>query len=199
MNSPDPDPLKLEDIDRDIRLEKLRRRIEEVAGGEVQFGRVADCDPRVEEAFLEHVLALESQTLVRPFDILQQEGFQFPAPEALDEVMLTAKLGELIHVLAAHRLYLHSTDHLSDRELYAWLWHEALREEFMGFGQPPGDCHLDVLGRCGEEDMILSLRYYADDDERARWADEFPDFPMPPREKPPFDRDRHLPQSDPPA
>jgi hypothetical protein len=39
------------------------------------------------------------------------------------------------------------------------------------------------------------MRYYADEEERARWAADFPDFPMPPREKPPFDRDRHLPQA----
>jgi hypothetical protein len=38
------------------------------------------------------------------------------------------------------------------------------------------------------------MHYYADEEERARWAADFPDFPMPPKEKPPFDRDRHLPK-----
>ena len=60
---PDPpadDPLGLEGVDREIRVEKLRREIEEAAGGEMFSGKTADCDPGVEEAFLENVLALES-------------------------------------------------------------------------------------------------------------------------------------------
>jgi hypothetical protein len=42
------------------------------------------------------------------------------------------------------------------------------------------------------------MRYYASEEERQHWAAEFPDFPMPPSEKPPYDRDRHLPQPYPP-
>lgn len=38
--------------------------------------------------------------------------------------------------------------------------------------------------------------YYSDDEERARWAKDFPDFPMPPREKPPYSRDRQLPKAE---
>jgi hypothetical protein len=73
-----------------------------------------------------------------------------------------------------------------------------LREELMGFGLPFGNCHLDVLGGCSEEDIITDMRYYADEEKRAIFAAEFPDFPMPPREKPPFDRDRYLPKPEPP-
>src|SRR5438552_225451 len=64
---------------------------------------------------------------------------------------------------------------------------------------PIGNCHLDVLGGCSEEDLVLQMRYYADESYRAWWDAEFPDFPMPPREKPPFDRDRQLPQPEPPG
>jgi len=91
-------------------------------------------------------------------------------------------------------VFLERTDHLSDRELYTWLWGTALREEFEGFGLPPGNWHVDVLGGGSEEDLILDMRYYADDTERALWAAEFPDFPMPPREPPPHNRDPFLPQ-----
>jgi hypothetical protein len=98
----------------------------------------------------------------------------------------------------SRRLFLESTDHLADRALYSWLWHDALREELMGFGLPFGNCHLDVLGGGSEEDIILRMRYYADEKERADFAAEFPDFPMPARERAPFDRDRHLPKPEPP-
>lgn len=191
----DNDPLGLEGVDREIRIEKLRREIDAVAGGGEMFsGKTADCDPKTEEAFLENVLALETHGFVCPFDTLTKDGLDLPAPEKLDDAVLTPKLWELIHQLAARRLFLHNTDHLSDRELYAWLWSDALREELMGFGLPFGNCHLDVLGGCSEEDIILSMRYYSDDEERARWAKDFPDFPMPPKERPPYDRDRLLPK-----
>ena len=195
-NPPDDDPLGLEGVDREIRIEKLRREIEEVAGGEMFGGKVADCDPKIEEAFLEHVLALETNGFVCPLDALVKDGFDLPPPEKPDDAALTAKLWELIHELAQRRLFLHRTDHLSDREIYTWLMTDALREGMMGFGLPFGNCQLDVLGGCSEADIILSMRYYSDDEERARWAKDFPDFPMPPKEKPPYDRDRLLPKAE---
>lgn len=192
---PGDDPLNLEGVNREIRIEKLRHEIEEVAGGDMFGGKSAECDPETEEAFLEQVLALEGHGFKSPFATLTEAGFDLPPPEQLDDMALTAMLWRLIHELARRRLFLHSTDHLSDRELYDWLWRDALREELMGFGLPFGNCHLDVLGGCSEEDLVLSMRYYADDEERARWMKDFPDFAMPPREKPPFDRDRKLPQA----
>jgi len=177
LGQPDDDPLNLEGVDREIRIGKLRREIDEIAGGEMMSGQAADCDPKVEEAFLEHVLALETHGFICPFETLVKNGFGLPSPEKLDDSSLTTKLWELINTLARHRLFLHSTNHLSDRELYTWLWSDALREELMGFGLPFGNCHLDVLGGCSEEDIILSLRYYTNDEDRARWAKDFPDFP----------------------
>jgi hypothetical protein len=193
---PADDPLGLEGVDREIRIEKLRREIDELAGGEMFSGQVAECDPKVQEAFLKNVLALETNGFIAPIDVLIKDGFELPPPEKLDDVALGTKLWELIHELGKRLLFLHSTDHLSDRELYAWLVNDALREELMGFGLPFGNCHLDVLGGCSEEDIVLSMRYYSDDAERAHWLKDFPDFPMPPKAKPPFDRDRLLPKSE---
>jgi len=193
---PQDDPLGLEGVDREIRIEKLRREIDEVAGGEMSSGKVADCDPKFEEAFLENVLALETHGFASPLDALVKDGFDLPSPEKLDDTALTAKLWELIRELAKRRLFLHCTDHLSDRELYTWLVTDALCEEMMGFGLPFGNCHLDVLGSGSEEDIMLSMRYYSDDEERDRWMKDFPDYGMPPKEKPPYDRDRLLPKSE---
>jgi len=195
-NSPEPpadDPLGLEGVDREICIAKLRREIDEVTGGGMIGGKMAECAPKIEEAFLENVLALETHGFASPHDTLTKDGFELPPPDQLDDAALTVRLWELIRELARRRLFLHRTDHLSDRELYTWLVTDALREELMGFGLPFGNCHLDVLGGCSEEDIILSMRYYSDDEERARWMKDFPDFEMPPQEKPPHDRDRRLP------
>lgn len=194
-DEPNPDPLNLDTVDREIRIDKLRRQIDEVAGGETFGGKMAGCDPKLEEAFLEQVLAVESHGFVSPLDTLAKAGFQLPPADELDDAALTAKLWQLIHELARRRMFLYSTDHLSDRELYTWLLTDGLREELMGFGLPFGNCHLDVLGSGSEEDVILQMRFYEDDEERNRWAQQFPDFPMPPKDKPPFDRDRHLPKT----
>ena len=196
LDLPADDPLGHEGVDREIRIEKLRREIDEIAGGEMISGKIADCDPKVEEAFLKNVLALETHGFVCPFDTLIKDGFDVPPPGNLDDAALTVNLWELIRELARRRLFLHSTDHLNDRELYIWLVNDALREELMGFGLPFGNCHLDVLGGCSEEDLILSMRYYSNDEERDRWAKDFPDFLMPPKEKPPYDRDRLLPKAE---
>ena len=128
-----------------------------------------------------------------------EAGFSLPLPDELNDAALTAKLWEVTRALAQRRLFLESTDDLSDRALYSWLWRNALREELMGFGLPFGNCRIDVLGGCSEEDIILQMRYYASEKQRADFGAEFPDLPMPSREKPPFDRDRHLPKPEPPA
>lgn len=128
-----------------------------------------------------------------------QAGFSLPAPSELNDTALTEKLWEIIQALAERRLFLESTDHLSDRALYCWLWKDALREELMGFGLPFGNCHLDVLGGGSEEDVILQMRYYASEEERADFGAKFPEFPMPTRERRPFNRDLHLPKPEPPS
>jgi predicted deacetylase len=57
--SPD-DPLGLERAERKIRIEKLRHEIKEVTGEEMLAGKPEECNPELEEAFLEQVLELET-------------------------------------------------------------------------------------------------------------------------------------------
>ena len=192
------DPLHLNNVDREIRVEQLKRRIKSVGGEDVQFGRATNGGPELEEAFLRHVLAFETAEKFRPFETLVREGVNLPPPEELTDFALSSKLWELIRALALRHVFLERTNHLSDRELYSWLHKDALRQEFEGFGILEGNWHVDVLGGCSEEDMILGMRFYASRKERAEWAAEFPDFPMPPKEKPPFQRDSRLPRPLPP-
>ncbi len=190
------DSLDLNSVDREVRINELKRQLTEIAGGDVSFGSADGCNPHLEEAFLQHVLAFESERGIRPIELLTRDGFKFESPQELTDAALPAKLLELIRALAGYRLYLEHTDHLSDRELYSWLRDEVLRHEYQGLGVLDGNWHVDVLGGCSEEDLILSMRYYATAEERAEWAGQFADFPMPPQEKPPYDRDRYLPQPD---
>lgn len=95
--------------------------------------------------------------------------------------------------MAAICMVVESTDHLSDRELYRWLVTDALCEEtFLPLPGSGGAWHTSPIGGCSEEDNEIYLRYYADDDTRERWHRDFGET-LPPKEKPPYDRDRLLP------
>ena len=144
-----------------------------------------------------HMRAIDDGPFTTDFDKLIQRGVQLPEPATLDDGALTAKLWEVINALAMLRTFLERTDHLSDRELYEFLWKRGLREETP---IEPFDAteafHLDVLGGCSDEDLHLNLKYYADEDERRGWAKDWPEDPMPAHEDLPYDRDRHLPEPD---
>ena len=132
-------------------------------------------------------------------DILIREGFTPLAPEAIDPAQLRGRLWELIYALAARRIFFHGTDHLDDRELCAKL--DLFLDEDCADCPPAAETNyrVDIAERgSGTEDIEqLWLRYYANDTDRADWLREFPDTPMPPRERPSHDRDRFLPE--PPA
>jgi hypothetical protein len=107
-----------------------------------------------------------------------------------------AKLWEVIEGLARMHVFLYNTNHFSDRELYAHLWQESLREimRFPDFGES-ATCYLDLVSSGSEEDIECWLCYYASEDTRAQWQKDFPDDVLPPRERPPYDRDRLLPRA----
>ena len=120
-----------------------------------------------------------------------------PAPEAMTDPELTAKLWEVIDKLASLRVFLSQTDHLSDRELYAQLWTDTLREQIADLPFDDHSAwHIDMLGGCSEEDIELQMKHYADEEDRRHWLEQFPDYEMPTHEDPPFARDERLPRSE---
>jgi hypothetical protein len=129
----------------------------------------------------------------RPIDVLRNDGVSIPDDSDLDDAALHAKLWEILNAMAAAGVFVESTDHLSDRELYRYLVEDALQEETIlptpGSG---GGWHLSPIGGGSEEDNGIYLRYYADDETRASWENDF-HATLPAKEKPPFDRDRLLP------
>lgn len=136
-----------------------------------------------------------------PREMLADRGFTSPPPEEVhDERELRGRLWELIYALAAQRFFIFATDHLDDRELYARL-HEELLEELNADIDPRHEfnCHHDMADAQTDEGAEVWLRYHAGPDDREDWANQFPEFPMPPHETPPHDRDRFLPSPYPPA
>jgi hypothetical protein len=150
----------------------------------------------VQHQFWKHVLAFESAPLKTPREILATDGFHAPEPDQCSDLVITANLGKLIQALAARRIYLNSTNHLSDRELFTLLVKRVLEEEIEVLPlQSEVNCHIDIAEYGGPEDedgSRIYLRYYADEETRAGWAKDFPGE-IPPHCDPPYDRDRTLP------
>lgn len=194
LDSPHP-PDAEADVDREIRIEKMKRELEEIAGGKLFSGSLGPVPLKMEEAFLEQALAYERAEFDTHFNRLVQRGLAMPPTAELDDKGLNAKLAEVVHELGELHCFLHDTDHLSDRELYDWLVTSGLRDESPDIsGIPDAAWHTSPIGAGSDEDTAIWLKYYASEKDRRRWHLDSPDDPMPAHESPPFDRDRHLPR-----
>jgi hypothetical protein len=122
-----------------------------------------------------------------PLEFLRQRGIDIPALPPDDDAELRVKLQELIEEMFEVGIVVEFVDHLSDRELYRYLVDDALLAETILSGS--GTWHFSAIGGGSEEDNELYLRYYADDEDREQWRHDFGE-PIPPKEEPPYGRDR---------
>ncbi|MCX7095226.1 MAG: hypothetical protein NTY50_17485 [Methylobacter sp.] len=183
-----------EELERPEHRPDLQRRAKEFVDDELSFFESEQQSSALQKQFMEHVAAFEDAEWTTNFDQLAQGGMTLPAPDDLDDAQLNAKLWEVIRGLAMLRTFLYNTDHLSDRELYEELWHQVLREESPNMPiNADSACHIDLVGSGSEQDNEFYLRYYADEEDRRLWAQDWPDDVLPAHETLPYDRDRHLP------
>jgi hypothetical protein len=182
-----------EESDQEKRIAKLRQEVEKLGGNTMSLESMpAD----MEEEFLRHVLEYESAEPSSLLQLLTNSGLEISAPDALDDETLTRNLKDIINRMASLGAYLIHTDHLSDRALYEYLYHDGLREEAVLFPENPSYAYMiDLTGSGSDEDNHVYLRYYADEKYRRDWANDWPDDTVPEHEDPPFDRDHYLPQS----
>jgi hypothetical protein len=179
------------------RIDDLKRRAEELTGGQLEIGGLGDCPAEVEEGFWKYVVDYEEAPWTTNFQQLENAGVLLPSPDSLKDEEVTAKLWEIIQKLSLLQVFIEQTDHLSDRELYTHLWSDSLREETKALPLAANSaCHIQLLSGGSDEDNLLYLKYYADDDFRRHWHQDFPGDPMPAHEDPPYDRDRLLPRPD---
>jgi hypothetical protein len=182
-----------EEPNQEQRIAKLREEIRKLGGSAMSL---EDLPADMEEEFLRHVLEYETAEPISLFRMLESAGLELPSPESLTEVDVTTKLTETIERMASLGAYLLHTNHLSDLALYEYLYNDGLREEAVLFPENPGYAYMiDLTGSGSEEDNHVYLKYYADEKQRQQWALDWPDDTMSEHEDPPFDRDRHLPQS----
>jgi hypothetical protein len=187
-----------EEPSQEQRIEKLQERIAELSGKAMMFEGDAELDPDIQEAFLENVVAMEEAGFSAPAEKLKEGGLALPPASELDDQAVHDKLWEIVHAMALRNMFVTSTDHLSDRELYVRLMENLEEESFMGPAVPRRGFNfvIDLVSSGSDEDNELYLKYYADEQTREQWTEDFPDMEIPERVQPPYDRDRLLPQPD---
>ena len=168
-------------MSRNDRQARIRELEEEIRARGAAYHVDEDFDEEMREAFLEHVLAFEDAPETTLRERLSEAGHREPGD-----------LRTLIAQLASINVFIESTNHLSDAELYEWLTRHLDQPSSVP-DIPDLMTHIDVIGGCSEEDLDLYLRYYSSEEDREEWKRQFPDEEIPPKEVPPYDRDRFLP------
>lgn len=178
------------------RIEALKRRAEELAGGQMLTDGSEDLPLNLREQFWRNVVESEQSCSFKLRHLLAQDGVRPPPADALSDEELLKELNGLIEALAVRNTYLEFTDHLSDRELYRLLVERVLDDEAEDLPAGSGwNSHVD-MSVCGEDQdgMENYLRYYAMEADREQWARDYPEDTIPPHVDPPYDRDHGLPR-----
>jgi hypothetical protein len=182
-------------IDLQLQAIELKNEVLDLVGGQMHIEEADDIDPAIAVQFWENVAAYEKAPRGTLLSQLEQMGLLMPPADTLGDELLSLRLWEVLDALVQLRVFLEDTDHLSDRELYTVLLSDLLTEEV---ALMPGNSgfafHTSPIGSGSEEDMQIYHRYYASEESRLSWLEQFPDDVMPPRETPPYDRDSTIQQ-----
>ncbi|WP_309386435.1 hypothetical protein [Cerasicoccus frondis] len=186
-------------IEQALRLGELRAQVDAATDGEFIEVIGEDVSMDAQEQFWQHVLAYESAPEGTLFVQLKERcGLRPTKPTELEsDAAVHEALWELIRALAELRVFLYDTNHLSDRDLYQLLYDETLPEERTIMPPESGwNCRIGISEYPTPEFPEPSdtyLAYFAKDEERQRWLDDFPETPLPPKRMPICHRDHLLP------
>jgi hypothetical protein len=86
-------------VDREIRIERMKRELEELIGGEMISGSVGKVLPKLEEVFLERACTWEKAPRDTNFNRLIRRGVEMIPPAELDDGKLRVKLQEVLCAL----------------------------------------------------------------------------------------------------
>src|SRR3989442_11187921 len=105
MFQPDQ-PDNEEDVDREIRIEKMKRELDDLAHGSMISSGFGEMPRTVEEIFLARALEFERAEFDTSFNRLIQRGLVMEPPDELDDAALRAKLHEILRALATMNCFI---------------------------------------------------------------------------------------------
>jgi hypothetical protein len=178
-------PPRPDEVDHLLRNAELRNELEPYYDESLLTLDARRVPTPVENEFLASMLAWE-RAPVLPIAQWFDPPLDLPQPDALADDDLRRLLLDTVRKLFDKRIVLDFTDHLSDRQLYCLIFRDILPSREKKIDNPNNYLHWDCAGV--SEDAQVWLRYYATEEERSDWAEQFPDDELPPRETPPYKR-----------
>jgi hypothetical protein len=186
--------MSMKSKEQEHHIQEMKERLHENGGDSMELFIKDSLSLDMKERILESIISMEEAQERPLFDYLEEAGVPLPRPETLNDAQVHDRLWEVIQAMADLNQYLYHTDHLSDRQLYETLWFDILRESVsINVEDDSNAGFIDILGGCSEEDCQNRLKYYAEEDDRESWAEQYPEDFIPDQEDPPYDRDRNLP------
>lgn len=167
-----------------LRNAQLRDELEPYLDESIMMVKPDEVPTPVENEFLESMLAWERAPMV-PICKWFEPELVLPHPDRLDDATLHRLLWETVYRLFDKRIVLDFTDHLSDRELYCLIYRDILPTYEKKIESASNYLHWDCADLGGDADVWL--KYYASEEDRERWSEEFPGE-LPQRQTPPYPR-----------
>ncbi len=176
---------KPDEVDQLLRNAELRDELERYFDESISRVNVQHWTLAKENEFLASMLAWEQAPILPIYRWFEPE-LRLPRPDSLHDEDLQKILGEVVRKLFAKRIVLDFTDHLSDRDLYRLIYRDILPSREKKLDYPTSYLHWDCTGAGGDSEVWLS--YYASEEERQDWAENYRQ-PLPPHLPPPYPRD----------
>ena len=173
-----------DDVDQLLLNARLRDELEPFLDDSVSLVNSREIPTPVENEYLASMLAWE-RAPVLPIADWFQPRLILANPEDLSKEQLSKVLWDAIYKLYEKRIVLDFTDHLSDYELYMTIARDILPSPEKKIETSPTYLHWHCLDP--SECPDIWLRYYASEEERRAWAEEFHEEP-PKAHTPPFRR-----------
>ncbi|MBI3837474.1 MAG: hypothetical protein HY288_06025 [Planctomycetia bacterium] len=173
-----------EEVEHLLRNAELRNELEPYFDESIRRVNVEELPTPVENEFLASMLAWERAPIL-PISQWFDPELKLPHPETLSNDEIHDLLWSTIHKLYERRIVLDFTDHLSDCELYCLIYRDILPCSEKKIESLTNYLHWDCADVGG--DPTVWLRYYASEEDRQAWAEDFPD-PLPVAESPPYPR-----------
>ncbi|MDR1384416.1 MAG: hypothetical protein LBJ67_11340 [Planctomycetaceae bacterium] len=183
-------PFFSEDVDEILRNAELRTELEPYFDESISRVNVQHVSLQNENEYLAAMLEWEKAPVLPIYRWFEPE-LRPPHPEHLNDVALSKILVDLIQRLYEKKIVLDFTDHLSDRELYLLICQNILPAREKKIDTRNGALHWDCSHNGGVQDPTSWLKYYASDEDRDQWADQYYQ-PLPEKEIPLYPR--YMPQ-----
>ncbi|HWB00097.1 MAG TPA: hypothetical protein VG713_16500 [Pirellulales bacterium] len=182
-------PPRPDEVEHLLRNAELRDELEPFFDESITALDVQRIPTPVENEFLASMLAWERAPIL-PIAQWFEPPLCLPPPDSIDDRRVEALLWDAVQKLFEKQIVLDFTDHLSDRQLYCLIYRDILPSREKKIDNRNNYLHWDCAGV--GEDAEIWLRYYASDEERSDWHEQFPDDPLP--ERLPLPHRRRLPR-----